>query len=225
MVPALEVRDLRKEFVKGHPLFQNLNLTVEPGERVAILGSNGSGKTTFLRTLLNLSLATSGTVRMFNQSVDLGSAEFRQKVCWVPTSENGFYSRLSGLENLLFFAALGQIPLREARLRIQKLREVFDVEKALESPFFLCSSGMKQILSLSRALISQAPILVFDEPTRSLDTATAGRFRQCLMQQPQSPSVLFSTHSLEEALMLGTRQLEMKDGRLNAVARPEKPNS
>ena len=221
MPSAIEVQNLRKEFDSDQPIFQSLNFSIKSGERVAILGQNGCGKTTLLKILVNLIVPTSGTIKLFGQSADLRSKKFRQTVAWVPASDQGFYSRLTGLENLLFFAALDGFSKSQVLKKIDQFSHFISLEEAQQTPFFLCSSGMKQALSLARAFLSDPKILVLDEPTRSLDLIAAQKLREGLKSWPGSPTIVFSTHVEEEASYLASRQFELSLGHMIEIDRSE----
>lgn len=207
---ALEVENLSHEFTSEKVVLKNLNFSVRSKEKIVILGSNGSGKTTLLKILANLINPTIGTVKLFGQSVDILSKRFRKDVAWVPASEHGFYNHLNGLENLLFFASLQGISKTQALNEIKKWSSYLSLDDALRTPFFLCSSGMKQTLAITRAFLIQPKILILDEPTRSLDSTAAKMFREALKKLPTECSIIFSTHSKMEADELGDHQIELK---------------
>lgn len=210
MKPALEVENLSHEFTSGKVVLKNLNFSIRSKEKLVILGSNGSGKTTLLKILANLMIPTRGTVKLFGQPIDILSKTFRKDIAWVPASEHGFYNHLTGLENLLFFASLQAISKAQATNEITKWSLYLSLDEALRTPFFLCSSGMKQTLALARAFLIQPKVLILDEPTRSLDSTAATMFRETLKNLPTECSIIFSTHSKTEADVLGDHQIELK---------------
>lgn len=206
---ALEIENLSHEFPLGKVVLKNLNFSVKTHEKLAILGPNGSGKTTLLKILANLINPTNGTVKIFGQPVNILSKKFRQTIAWVPASDHGFYNHLNGLENLLFFSSLQEISKAQALQKIHRWSYYLSLDEALRTPFFLCSSGMKQTLAIARALLAQPEILILDEPTRSLDSKAAEQLREGLQQLPSRYTIVFSTHSEIDASKLGDRQIEL----------------
>ncbi len=218
MLMALEVENLSHEFNSGKVVFKNLSFSVKANERIGILGANGSGKTTLLKILANLINPTFGTVKIFGQPADILSKQFRKAVAWVPASDHGFYNQLTGLENLLFFASLHGISQFQAIKEINKWSRYLNLDEAQRTPFFLCSSGMKQSLALTRAVLGQPKILILDEPTRSLDMQAAAKFHEALKQLPEGCSIIFSTHSKVEVDDLGHQRIELSHFQREACA-------
>ena len=200
---AIEAKGLSKNyFAKGllvKQVFADLNFSLDVGERLAITGANGCGKTTLLKILVNLILPTAGSIEL------IGS----RNPSWVPASDQSFYSRLTGRENLLFFLSLQKISKSEITRRIDFWSEHLALKESLKTPYYLCSSGMKQSLALARGLVNDPAVLILDEPTRSLDPKASLELIDSLKNLPGTKTIVFSTHSLEEAKALGTRSLNL----------------
>ena len=140
----------------------------EPGERLALTGPNGSGKTTILRCVCGTLTPSSGSVWVGGHAA--GSLEARQKIGASLSQERSFYLRLSGYQNLLFFARLVHPRERESKQAVRGIIEELELaEIAAERGRPRCSTGMAQQLSFARALLGDPALLVLDEPTRSLD--------------------------------------------------------
>lgn len=135
-------------------IFEDVNLAVSPGDFLWIKGRNGTGKTTLLRILLDFIKPSEGRVEI---KKDL-------RIGWVPATDSGFFPRLTGLENLIFFAVLSG---RE--LAIPQGLESDFCREVLSTPFQKMSSGMKQFLMLLRAGIDDPDLYLLDEPLRGLD--------------------------------------------------------
>lgn len=204
MPTVIEVKGLSKSYsAKGYlvkQVFDDLNFSVKAGERLAITGANGCGKTTLLKILVNLILPTSGSVDLIGT----------RKPSWVPASDQSFYSRLTGRENILFFSSLQRIPKSEISRRIDFWSGHLALEESLKTPYYLCSSGMKQSLALARGLINDPEILILDEPTRSLDPKASLELIDSLKNLPGRKTIVFSTHSIEEAKTLGTQAIDLE---------------
>ena len=213
---AIQVENLSRSFpINGESLsiLKNLNLEVAPGECLAIIGENGAGKTTFFRILNTLILPSEGEVKVFNHNTKSDAAVVRNTVTWSSGQEGGFFQRFTGRENLLCFLAMDGIDESLASERIKKLLslDIDPFKKALESKYYLCSTGMKQILSIARAFCSDKRILLLDEPTRSLDKETAQIVRDLIGKYKGQKTILITTHR-EEDLNIADRVLKLEDG-------------
>jgi ABC-2 type transport system ATP-binding protein len=229
---AIEVAGVRKTFVKQRSLreivvrpfaaaerveaLRGVDLAVEEGEIFGLLGPNGAGKTTLLKVLSCLILPDEGQVRI--GGVDTGD-EMRVKTCigLVHPDERSFYWRLSARENLRFFARLCDVPGRLVESRIEDLLRKVDMLHAADRPFSGYSSGMKQRIAIARALLHDPPILLMDEPTRSLDPAASLALRGFIhdeLRRRDGKTILLATHNLHEAQALADRVAILVDGRV-----------
>ncbi len=194
--PILRIENLGMCF--GDKLiFRGISLEARVGESVALRGPNGSGKTTMLRCLTTLTLPSEGDAWIGDRSVKRDLRAVKELIGWVPAMDGGFFPRLNGEENLGFFGALRKFSAKEVRRKIAPWLSFEPVRLAMATPYYLCSSGMKQSLHLVRALLSEPQVLFLDEPTRSLDTETAAALRRMLKETSESRLVFFSTHSPE----------------------------
>lgn len=178
-----------------------VSLDLLPGEVFGLLGPNGAGKTTLIKILATLVLPTDGDIRVLDHDPRRQSLEIRRKVGYVSSDERSFFWRLTGRENLLFFAALHEIPAREAKKRIDFYLDLFSLQRLADRRFGQYSSGRKKLFTIIRGLLPQPPILVLDEPTNSLDPPIAWKLieyvRHQLAEQEQR-TILWATHRLEE---------------------------
>ncbi len=157
----------------------NLDLDVAAGERVALRGPNGSGKTTVIRCISGALVPTAGEIRVDGH--DAGSWAANKLVGASLSQERSFYLRLSGRENLLFFAQLRHKTRARANQQVEAIVEELEIAHIAAKRLDRCSTGMLQQMALARALLGAPSVLVLDEPTRSLDEgaigATLGRAR------------------------------------------------
>lgn len=189
--PSLEVVGLvhrygRREVVHG------LDFTLRPGDRVALSGPNGSGKTTIIRCVAGTLIPTAGQIRVSGHAA--GSVEARQALGVSFSQERSFYLRLTARENLLFFARVRGLSRRRADARVAGLAEKLELDAFIDKRVDRCSTGMIQQLAFARALIGDPPLLLLDEPTRSLDRDAAARFWAAL-DQLSATALLIATHN------------------------------
>jgi ABC-type multidrug transport system ATPase subunit len=191
----LAIENLCRRFGR-HEVLKDFNLTLAGGERVALLGPNGSGKTTILRCVAGTLLPTSGSITIGGHKA--GSFEARSLIGVSLSQERSFYLRLSGRANLLFYTRLRGYDDREASRRVREIEEELEIEHILAERVDRCSTGMVQQLAFARALLAAPlPLLLLDEPTRSLDTGAVARLWAALNRR-RDVSVLLATHHQDD---------------------------
>jgi ABC-type multidrug transport system ATPase subunit len=176
-----------------------------------------------LRILSTLVLPTSGNVRVAGYDAVRAPRAVRSNLGYHPGSDLGFYSRLTGRENLLFFGRLNHISAAAARDRIAEYATRFELSESLDRQVRTLSSGTIQRLSLARALLHSPRVLLLDEPTRSLDAIAASSFRRFLKSEilrGGATSLVFASHSLPEIELLANRVAVLSQGRLLALDTP-----
>ena len=198
---------------------RGVDLEIRQGEIFGLLGPNGAGKTTLLKILACLVLPDAGSARIAGHDI---LDEDRVKPCigLVHSDERSFYWRLSGRENLQFFATLYNVPRAKAPARIEELLRRVDMLDAADRRFADYSSGMKQRLAIARALLHDPPILLMDEPTRSLDPASAMNLRSFIadkLKKEGGKTILLATHNLREAEVLCDRVAVLVKGQVRRL--------
>lgn len=195
-----------------------ISLTVSPGRPLVLLGPNGAGKTTLLRLISTMFLPDSGEVLIDGLDTRRDGDAVRRRVGFTLGHERSFYPRLTAAENLEFFAALEEAPRRERRERVRVCLEKVGLENAGGKLVMKFSSGMCQRLGLARALLKGPSVLLLDEPTRSLDPASAVRCWELVRQlADEGVTVVLATHNLEEAAAVGNTVAVLQAGRLAAL--------
>jgi ABC-type multidrug transport system ATPase subunit len=199
---------------------KNVSFSASRAEVLALLGPNGSGKTTILKLISTMLLPDAGSVRVggFDAQSDAGAV--RRQVGIAVASERSFFPRLSARENLEFFASLDEVSRSERAQRIEEvLRDTGLIEQA-DTLVMKFSSGMYQRLGIARALVKRPIVLLLDEPTRSLDAATTAHFWTTIRTlAQQQTTVLIATHNFAEAVAVANRLLLMHRGELLADRR------
>ena len=223
---AISVSHLSHTFGGPHgqvAALTDLNLEIAPGEFFGLFGPNGAGKTTLIRVLTTLILPSAGSAAIYGHDVVRQAGLARAHLGLVFSNENSFYGRLTGRQNLEFFAALQNLSRAEARRQIDALLELFGLTGAGRTPFQYYSTGMRQKLNVVRALLHDPPVLFLDEPTKGMDVLTAETLRRLLREelvQRRHKTVLLTTHDLEEMEALCDRVGILDRGRLRAVGAP-----
>ena len=188
--PILTVRGLSRRF-GDQQVIENFDLSVRAGERVAVRGPNGSGKTTILRCITGALLPTAGDVAIEGHVA--GSQAASRVVGASLSQERSFYLRLTGRENLLFFAQLRHDGRGAALEQVRDLEQELEIGHISAKRLDRCSTGMLQQMALARALLGSPRLLVLDEPTRSLDDGAIRRLWTALDRRPEA-AVLIATH-------------------------------
>jgi ABC-type multidrug transport system ATPase subunit len=168
-------------------------------------------------------LPTKGRAFVAGHDTALDSRSVRRQLGYHAGTDHGFYPRLTGRQNLLFFGRLNQLSTSAATKRIALLSQQFHLEEALDRQVRTLSTGTVQRLSLARALVHQPRVLLLDEPTRSLDAIAAAEFRRFLkaqILQSGDTSLLFASHTLPEVELLADRIAVIDRGRLLAFDTP-----
>ena len=205
-------------------VLHDISLTVARGELFALLGPNGAGKTTLLKLLATLSLPDRG--RIVVDGVDTARdpllAQARIGLC--TSEERSFYFRLTARANLEFFGALAGLRGATLRRRIAEVVELVDLRASLDQRFESYSSGMRQRLTVARALLADPDVLLLDEPTRAVDPIHADAIRALIRDElvgRQRKTVVLATNLLEEAWRLCDRVAIINDGRIVALGPPQ----
>lgn len=198
---------------------EDVCIDIEDGELFGLLGPNGAGKTTFIKMLCCLVLPTSGTARIFGNDVVNDEQVVKKMVGMVSAEERSFYWRLTGRENLRFYASLYHIPHRQAQKRIDELLNLVGMYDEGDIRFQNYSTGMRQKLAIARGLLSEPKVLFVDEPTRSLDPVSAQAVREFLKEKvaAEGRTVILATHNLREAEQLCDRLVIMDHGKVKAL--------
>jgi ABC-type multidrug transport system ATPase subunit len=195
--PAIEVEGLHRSFGSVHAL-RGVDLEVAAGEVHALLGPNGAGKTTLMRILSGLVDPTAGDAYVLDRRAGR-SPELRALIGMVPPGDRTFYLRLSGVENLVFFARLHGLKRRAARTRALALLDAVGLAEAGERPISTYSHGMQKRLSFARALLSDPQLLLVDEATHDLDPVAAQQVRELTNERARGgTAVLWATQRIEE---------------------------
>ncbi|TEU22055.1 MAG: ABC transporter ATP-binding protein [Anaerolineales bacterium] len=197
----------------------SVTLQIREGELFGLLGSNGAGKTTLIKMLCTLILPSEGRALVCGQDVVAEAAAVKPLIGLVDCQERSFFWRLSGRQNLEFFAALYGLRGAEADERIAEVLALVELGDQADHRFMGYSTGMRQKLAVARGLLVEPRVIFMDEPTRSLDPVIAHDLRTFIREtlvEKLGRTVVLVTHRLEEAEELCDRVAIMNHGRIIA---------
>ncbi len=205
------------------PALRGVDLRIERGEFLALLGRNGAGKTTLLKIVATLLLPSAGEVWVEGYEAVRVPKEVRKKIGVVLAGERTLYWKLTGLENLLLFGGLYNLPRKEARRRAWELLSLVGLQEFAHVSVEKYSTGMRKRLSLARALIHRPSLLILDEPTAGLDPQGTAELWEILrdLRAEQRLTVLMATHNMLEAEALPDRLVILEEGRIVAAGTPQ----
>jgi ABC-2 type transport system ATP-binding protein len=228
---VIEAHELRRTYRTSTGTFRRKSLdveavrgvtfAVESGELFGLLGPNGAGKTTTIKMLITLLIPTSGTARVLGHDVVKDAREVRKRIGYVFGGDRGLYDRLSGLDNLRYFAELYAVPPREMRRRIGELLDLVGLAGRENERVEGYSRGMRQRLHIARGLLHDPPVVFLDEPTIGVDPVGARELRATIAQLVEAgKTVLLTTHYMFEADQLCNRIAVISQGEIVAEGTP-----
>ena len=221
----IEVESLTKLF--GNPrgkhvrAVDDVSFSVAPGEVFGLLGPNGAGKTTTLRILGTLLSPTSGTARIAGFDVATQGSDVRRRIGYL-SATTGVYDRMTALEMVAYYGKLHGLEGDPLNARLDQLFAILRMNDFRNRRGGQMSTGMKQKVSIARALIHDPPVLIFDEPTAGLDVLVQRSvLQQVGLLRDAGKCIVFSTHILREAELLCDRIAIMAHGKIAACGTAE----
>src|ERR671934_692932 len=228
---AIEAENLRRTYKQTSGFVRRRTKTIEAvrgidfevaeGELFGLLGPNGAGKTTTIKMLITLLIPTAGEARVLGLDVVRDAREVRKRIGYVFGGERGAYDRLSGLDNLRYFAELYAVPPRTQKRRIPELLELVGLAGREREKVEGYSRGMRQRLHIARGLLHDPPVVFLDEPTIGVDPVGARELRATVAALAAAgKTVLLTTHYMFEADALCDRLAVIAKGRIVAEGTP-----
>ena len=228
----VDVRALSKSFeTKEGPILRkrkkslvavdDISFTVPGGEIFGLLGPNGAGKTTTIKMLCTLITPTSGDALINGVSIVENAQKVRESLGVMLTGERTLYWKLTGRENLEYFAALYHMQSSDTTKRINYLLQLLGLGDREDTVVENYSTGMRIRLSFAKALLNEAPVLLFDEPTASLDPQSSRLIRDVIRSlKKEGHAIILTTHNMDEADALSDRVAIIDHGRIVRLGSP-----
>ena len=213
----IELKNIAKSFGKQNVL-KNINLNVQQGQIVGLIGPSGSGKSTIIKIALGMEVADKGTAEIFEAKMP--NRKLLSKIGYMAQTD-ALYMTLTGFENLKFYAKMKGIKSSELQLQIDHVAEVVDLKDALNKRVEGYSGGMMRRLSLGIALLGNPKLLILDEPTVGIDSALRRKiWRELKRIKNNGQSILITTHVMDEAEQVDEVALIL-DGNVIALDSPK----
>ena len=228
---AIEVSHLRRVFTSHIGVIKrtsrevlavdDVSFGIQEGELFGLLGPKGAGKTTTVKTLTTLLIPTRGSASVKGFDVVTQAKEVRKHIGFIFGGERGLYWRLSGIDNLRYFASLYNLDYDVTKKRIPELLDLVGLNGRGDEKVEGYSRGMKQRLHVARTLLHDPEVLFLDEPTLGLDPVGAREFRQVILNlQSEKKTILLTTHYMFEADALCDRIAIINHGKIIAIDTP-----
>src|SRR3954465_6312872 len=222
----IEIQSVSKTFSRRNPMvpwrsseetraLDDVSVTVEAGTVAVLLGPNGSGKTTLLKSISTMLLPDSGKVKVAGHDTEDDDDGVRRMIGFAGGSERSFFPRLTARENLRFFATFEDLPSATIGRRVEEVLEAVGLAPDGDKQVMKYSSGMLHRLGVARAMLKRPPVLLLDEPSRSLDPAASEQLWQMLRARGDSgTTIVIASHNFEETAALADAVAVLDRGRI-----------
>lgn len=212
----LRVENLTKKFKKVTAV-DNVSFEVNPGEIIGLLGENGAGKTTTLRMLATMLKPTSGNAMIDGYNIIDSPNKIRERIGILFGGDVALYDRLTGRENMIYFAKLNGMSDLEADQAVNKITSELEMSDYIDRPVGKYSRGMKQKVSLARSIIHQPDVMLFDEPSTGLDVLSSKLIHDFILKcKKDNKAIVFSSHNMYETEKLCDRIIIIHKGKIVA---------
>ena len=209
--PAAELLDLSKS-IDGRPILRSVTLTIDDGQFLAVLGANGTGKSTLLKILSTLMPPSGGELRLFGQRATGASVGLRRSIGLIG-HQSMLYRDLSAAENLEFFGKLYGVP--DPTRRARQMLEMIGLRERANDPVKNFSRGMLQRVAIARALLHDPKLLLADEPFDGLDAPSIESLEDLLAQLGNAgKTIVMVNHDVEQSLAIAGRAIVLRGGRV-----------
>jgi putative ABC transport system ATP-binding protein len=224
MDALVELSDVTKQYDgDGAPAVAHASMAVAPGESVAVMGPSGSGKSTLLNLIAGLDRPTSGAVRVGGERVDklseTGAARFRRRQVGMIFQFFNLLDDMTVADNVLLPAQLAGVAAGKAKTRTDELLTALRIDQHRDAYPARLSGGERQRVAIARALVNRPGLLLADEPTGALDTATGDEIGELLLDLNRTgQTLILVTHNPDLAVRYARRIIRIVDGQITSDA-------
>ncbi|WP_156168756.1 ABC transporter ATP-binding protein [Marinitoga sp. 1197] len=221
MENIIEITNLTKIYKNKIKALENINLTINKGEKVTIFGPNGAGKTTLIKTIGMFIIPDRGKIKIKGYDTQKEEKKIKKMITISTANERSFYYRLSLEENLKFFGMLNNITGKELKKKVEKGLKEMGLYENRKIKYMEASTGMKRRLNLARALIKEAEIYLLDEPTNGVDIETKIKIYEIMEELSQKgKTIILASHEVSE-IEKTDRIIVLKKGKVVADKKTE----
>jgi len=213
----LKITNLNKSYNKGKTFAaQNINFQVEGGEIVGLVGKNGAGKSTIIKSITGVLPFDSGEISILDYNITTNALEAKKNLGYVPDVSNAF-DRMTGMEYLNFVADIFKVSKEERENKINEFEKHFSLGESIHKLISSYSHGMKQKISLMASLIPSPKLWILDEPTTGLDPQTTASLLKFIQSYAKKGNaVVFSSHNLDIVQKICDKAIIINHGNLVA---------
>lgn len=218
---SLELKEIKKSFIEGEAVLDNISLEISKGEFITLLGSSGCGKTTTLRIIAGLEQPDAGSVWLDGREVT--GLEPNQRDVNTVFQNYALFPHMNVAENIGYGLKLKKVPKSEIRKKVSQMLELVQLEGYEKRKPSELSGGQKQRVAIARALVNNPKVLLLDEPLGALDLQLRRAMQIELkhLQKKLGITFIYITHDQEEAINMSDRIAVMKDGRIEQIGTPD----
>jgi ABC-2 type transport system ATP-binding protein len=210
----IDVKELTIEYDKGKKTVHKCNFSVNRGEVFGLLGSNGAGKSTILKTFAGINKRYSGKIKMFDKDVQYQNGDIFREVSYIP-QHHCMFKDFTVKENLEYFASMEGLSGERKRIRIEEVLNMFFLKPFEKRQVAKLSGGYRQLLNIALSMIIDRKIILMDEPTAGLDIWTKQKIMEYIKElRRNGKTVIFTTHDLDDAQDLCDNVLIISDGKI-----------
>ncbi len=218
---SLSIRNVRKSYNNGVEVLKGIDIDIEDGQFLILVGGSGSGKSTLLNMIAGLETVTSGEIRFGDRVVN--NLEPKDRDIAMVFQSYALYPSMTVRENIAFGLGVRKVPKAEQKETVERVAETLQITHLLDRKPGQLSGGQRQRVAMGRALTRKPSLFLFDEPLSNLDAKLRVEMRAeiKLMHQKMGTTIVYVTHDQIEAMTMGDRIAVMKDGVVQQFGSPQ----
>jgi len=208
----LKIKNIDKHF-KSKNVLSRVNLNLKNGDICHLGGANGSGKTTFLKILSTIITPDNGSIVL--NGIDSLNNNYKKNISWITEKNDGLFSRLSGVENINFFASLLNVSQQKLNIKIDQWEQQIPIfSEILRTKFYQNSTGMRQLLSYFCKTLHDPNFIILDEPFKALDKQNKENFVSLLKKNHENKIIIYSSHQEEDNDLFCNKNIKLLRGKI-----------